>query len=52
VEGVQQSELCIVFLHKIIVEIGKFDLQFAGLEVDVIVQPHCLFGVEHGVEGL
>lgn len=52
VEGVQQGELCIIFLHKVIVEIGKFDLQFAGLEVDVIVEAHCLFGVKHGVEGL
>jgi hypothetical protein len=35
-----------------LIEIGKFDLELASLEVDIFIEPDCFFGVEHGVEGL
>jgi hypothetical protein len=35
-----------------LIEISEFDLELASLKFNVVIEPDCLFGVKHGVEGL
>lgn len=50
-EGIQQSKLSAILLGEIMIEISKFDVELAWLELIFIAILDPFFRVEHGVEG-
>ena len=51
-EGVEQTELCTIFLAEVVIEVGEFDVDLAPLELILISVFDFFFRLEQRVEGL